>query len=54
MPVLIPLYTLFDYITPSLPFPLNKASDSEKTLYAESLHSMWVAVAAGFRAPPFC
>ena len=51
--LLIPLYTLFDYITPPLPFPLSKVSDSEKTLYAESLYSMWITVAAGFRAPPF-
>ncbi|MDR2810263.1 MAG: hypothetical protein LBB84_06870 [Tannerellaceae bacterium] len=52
--VLIPLLTLFDYISPPLPFPLGKTSDAEKTLYAESLFSIWVSAAAGFRAPPFC
>ncbi|MDR2389607.1 MAG: hypothetical protein LBD89_07475 [Tannerellaceae bacterium] len=53
-PILIPLYTLFDYITPPLPFPPGKVFDAEKTLYAESLYSLWVSVAAGFRAPPVC
>jgi hypothetical protein len=50
--LLIPLYTLFDYINPPLPFPDDWAFDSERTLHAESLFSLWVVEAAGFRAPP--
>ncbi|MDR1939108.1 MAG: hypothetical protein LBQ73_11520 [Tannerellaceae bacterium] len=50
--LLIPLYTLFDYINPPLPCSFDRAFDSERTLHAQSLFSIWVVEAAGFRAPP--
>jgi hypothetical protein len=50
--LLIPLYTLFDYINPLLPSPDDWVFDSERSLYAESLFCIWLVEAAGFRAPP--
>jgi hypothetical protein len=50
--VLIPLHTLFDYITPPLPFPDSRMRDSGHILHTESLCRLWIAAAAGFRAPP--
>jgi hypothetical protein len=52
--ILIPLYTLFDYIKSPLPVLNVNVPDTGKTLYAESLYSVWMPVAAGFRAPPLC
>ncbi|MDR1344260.1 MAG: hypothetical protein LBJ39_02790 [Tannerellaceae bacterium] len=52
--LLIPLYTLFDYINSSFPLPGDKVCDSDKTLHAETLFNVWAPVATGFRAPPLC
>ncbi|MDR1645100.1 MAG: hypothetical protein LBS05_04665 [Tannerellaceae bacterium] len=52
--LLIPLHILFDYINPSLPFPDDGVPDFAGNVPAASIHCTWVAVAAGFRAPPFC
>lgn len=52
--LLFPLYTLFDYINPTLPLPGDKDTEAGKALYAESLHSVWAPAAAGLRAPPLC
>jgi hypothetical protein len=52
--LLIPLHTLFDYIHLPLPFLDDKAPGFERALYAESLYSLWMSAASGFRAPPFC
>ncbi|MDR1356970.1 MAG: hypothetical protein LBJ58_04795 [Tannerellaceae bacterium] len=52
--LLVPLYTLFDYINSSLLFHGDVVGDAERPLYAESLYSIWAPVATGFRAPPIC
>jgi hypothetical protein len=50
---LIPLYTLFDYIYPTLTSPYTSVFSPEKAVYVESLLSFWTPAATGLRAPPF-
>lgn len=52
--ILIPLYTLFDLTySPQIILPFT-VSGSNRPIYTESLHDMWIPASAGLRAPPSC
>lgn len=50
--LLMPLYTLIEYLHPPQETVLNSLFYSDRTVYVESLHDTWITVAAGLRAPP--
>lgn len=53
----VPLQTLFDYLDPTLALSPRAQFGEEEAVFIESLHGVWVASAAGLRAPPagsFC
>jgi hypothetical protein len=52
--ILKPLYTLFDLTyDPQIILPFT-VSGSNRPIYTESLHDVWIPASTGLRAPPIC